>query len=131
MSRILFALATTAIMAGTAYASMFKSYQAYCNDGQNLQYNISSSGAGLLYAKTPTGILQIAAYRASVMNTQYSCAAPMGSSTTDTNVFNLCITTSTAAGGVTPQAIIVARVFANGGIQQQGVVCKANIKTSS
>jgi hypothetical protein len=43
---------------------------------------------------------------------------------------NLCITLSKAGGGLTPSAIIVARKFEGGGIQEQGVVCKANIKTS-
>ena len=130
MRRILLGLVAAATLSAAAHAVIKKTYLASCNDGQNLQLNISEQGAGLLYAKTSKGILQIAASRLSVLTDTYVCATPLGSSTTDTNAMNLCITLSKAGGGLTPSAIIVARKFQGGGIQEQGVVCKANVKTS-
>jgi hypothetical protein len=130
MKRILLGLVAAAMTCATAHAVINKTYIASCNDGQNLQLNISEQGAGLLYAKTSKGILQIAASRLSVLTDTYVCATPLGSSATDPNAMNLCITLSKAAGGLTPSAIIVARKFQGGGIQEQGVVCKANVKTS-
>lgn len=111
--------AGTPAMAGTVIAS--------CTNGQNLQLNINTAGPALLYVKTPQGTLQMASGRMSSNTDHWTCALPHGSS--GPMAFQWCITRASAAGGITPSSIIIAKVI-GAGIQQQGVVCPASIKTS-
>lgn len=120
------ALITIAILTMPAYANPVTTI-ATCNDGQKLQFNVNSAGPALLYAKTNTGILQIANYRATAPSQTWACGLPVGSS--GPSAFLLCITRANASGGLTPSSIIVAKLVGSG-LQQQGVVCAANVKSS-
>lgn len=57
MRKLLILTTLFVVAAGAAEA---KTAVAVCKDGQNLQFNQTVGGTGLLYLKTPAGIYQIA-----------------------------------------------------------------------
>jgi hypothetical protein len=81
----------TAAIVLTAGAAQAKTLVAVCSDGQNLQYNVTIGGPGILYLRTPGGNFEVAQFdTGSPSNQLEACGVESGQGSPSTNS-QLCI----------------------------------------
>lgn len=87
-----FYLAVAGIFFATLPAQADTVYMARCADGPGLQFNFYQDGvAGLLYIKTPTGIVQLASYHRLIHDQNELCYAGSDVGKADPTTAMLCL----------------------------------------